>query len=96
MDEKVAPVPVLDGEEDINAPSITNFDDTRERWNGTRINTYRFFVTCWSFIIMGMNDAAVGVSLSIFAILQTYQVLTTVLSTGPHSLCKFTENFNFH
>lgn len=75
MDEKVAPLPVLDGEDITEVPPITTLEETRERWNGTRINTCRFFVTCWSFIIMGMNDAAVGVSLQIFAIFRYIKYL---------------------
>jgi hypothetical protein len=34
-----------------------------ERWNEPRINMYRYFTTLYSFIIMGMNDAATGVSI---------------------------------
>lgn len=33
-----------------------------ERWNNPRINMYRYFTALYSFIIMGMNDAATGVS----------------------------------
>jgi len=33
-----------------------------ERWNEPRSNLFRFLVTLYSFIIMGMNDGAVGVS----------------------------------
>lgn len=32
-----------------------------QRWNEPRVNIYRFFTTLLSFIIMGMNDGAVGV-----------------------------------
>lgn len=35
-----------------------------ERWNKPQINVYRYLATLYSFIIMGMNDAAYGVSLS--------------------------------
>lgn len=31
-----------------------------ERWNVPRINAWRFVVTNYSFIVMGMNDACVG------------------------------------
>jgi hypothetical protein len=34
-----------------------------EQWNSPRINLYRYLATLYSFIIMGMNDAAYGVSL---------------------------------
>lgn len=33
-----------------------------ERWNQPRINIYRSFSTFWSFLVMGANDAAYGVS----------------------------------
>jgi hypothetical protein len=31
------------------------------RWNESRVNTFRFLTTLYSFIIMGMSDGAVGV-----------------------------------
>jgi hypothetical protein len=34
-----------------------------EIWNKPRINMYRYLATLYTFIIMGMNDAAYGVSL---------------------------------
>jgi hypothetical protein len=38
-------------------------DDTKlEKWNQPRINMYRYFTTLFCLIIMGMNDAAYGVS----------------------------------
>lgn len=33
-----------------------------ERWNEPRFNMFRTFATFWSFVIMGANDAAYGVS----------------------------------
>lgn len=33
-----------------------------EKWNHPRINMYRLFATLWSFLVMGANDAAYGVS----------------------------------
>lgn len=32
-----------------------------EKWNGTRTNAFRYVATLYSFIVMGMNDGAVGV-----------------------------------
>ena len=32
-----------------------------EQWNNPRINLYRYLATIYSFIILGMNDAAYGV-----------------------------------
>ncbi|TVY59055.1 hypothetical protein LCER1_G000378 [Lachnellula cervina] len=31
-----------------------------EKWNRPRINIYRYLATLYSFVIMGMNDAAYG------------------------------------
>jgi hypothetical protein len=31
-----------------------------EQWNSPRINSYRFYATNLSFLIMGMNDASLG------------------------------------
>lgn len=33
-----------------------------EKWNDPAVNVYRLFATFWSFVIMGANDAAYGVS----------------------------------
>lgn len=33
-----------------------------EKWNSPRINIFRSFSTFWSFLVMGANDAAYGVS----------------------------------
>jgi hypothetical protein len=32
------------------------------RWNESPLTVYRFLTTLFSFIVMGMNDGAVGVS----------------------------------
>jgi hypothetical protein len=32
-----------------------------EQWNKTKVDVYRFLAALYSFIIMGMNDAAYGV-----------------------------------
>lgn len=34
-----------------------------EKWNEPRSNIYRTFATFWSFLVMGANDAAYGVSI---------------------------------
>ena len=36
--------------------------EIKQKWNYPRQNTYRFLTTIFSFIVMGMNDGAVGVS----------------------------------
>ena len=33
-----------------------------EKWNAPQINIYRSISTFWSFLVMGANDAAYGVS----------------------------------
>lgn len=42
--------------------SPTNERPSLERWNESRTSTNRYFAALYSFIIMGMNDAASGVS----------------------------------
>ena len=41
-------------------PSPITANDYVETWNYPRINMYRVGATFWSFVIMGMNDAAYG------------------------------------
>lgn len=38
--------------------------DRLERWNSSGTNIFRYFASLFSFIVMGMNDAAYGVSFS--------------------------------
>lgn len=33
-----------------------------DKWDSPRINIFRSFATWWSFLVMGANDAAYGVS----------------------------------
>jgi hypothetical protein len=55
-----------------------------EKWNYPRRNVVRMIASCWGFIIMGMNDAAVGVRyLRSF----TNTLLTCVV--GFDSICKY-------
>jgi hypothetical protein len=35
--------------------------DQVQKWNEPRINVLRLAASCWGFMIMGMNDAAIGV-----------------------------------
>jgi hypothetical protein len=49
-----------------NLPSPTTAGAEKlERWNAPRLNFWRSMAAFWSFIVMGSNDAAYGVS-SIF------------------------------
>jgi len=40
------------------SPIITS--DDLEKWNSSRTIVYRYFATIYSFIILGMSDAAYG------------------------------------
>lgn len=65
--------------EAVQQPDNTGNGDSineLERWNSPRINSYRFYATNLSFLIMGMNDASLGVSCK-----HQLQILT-----WPHSL----------
>jgi hypothetical protein len=48
------------GEKGLKSP-VTEIE--LEIWNKPRINMWRYFATLYTFVIMGMNDAAYGVSL---------------------------------
>jgi hypothetical protein len=47
---------------DGSLPSPITATEQLERWNYPRVNLWRTLAAFWGFIIMGMNDAAVGVS----------------------------------
>ena len=47
-------------EEQLEARHVEN--NSLEKWNSPSINTYRYLAANFGFIIMGMNDAAYGVS----------------------------------
>lgn len=49
-----------DQDENSMAVDDTQAEKPLQKWNDSRINMLRFFVTLFSFIIMGMNDAVVG------------------------------------
>ena len=55
-----------------------------EQWNHPRPNMYRYFAALYSFIIMGMNDAASGVSIPRLIWLS---ILLTSF-TGINSICR--------
>jgi hypothetical protein len=46
-----------------NLPSPTTAGPEKlERWNSPKVNMWRTFAAFWSFVVMGSNDAAYGVS----------------------------------
>ncbi|KAJ5693463.1 hypothetical protein N7462_002886 [Penicillium macrosclerotiorum] len=52
-----------------------------EKWNQPPINIYRSLATFWSFLVMGANDAAYGVSVLASCSLESYYHLTyTIVS----------------
>lgn len=50
------------------SPEVTEEEEPQqvfqqaERWNYPRSNTWKTLATFWSFLVMGMNDSAYGVS----------------------------------
>jgi hypothetical protein len=53
--------PVCATADDEAAPPV-HPEIVLQKWNDPKVNVYRIFVTFYSFIVVGMNDAAVGVS----------------------------------
>ena len=53
------------GEKELQS-SVAEEEPKLEIWNKPRINMWRYFATLYTFIIMGMNDAAYGVSFIAF------------------------------
>lgn len=51
-----------DTEEQCTSSGAENGCSRLEHWNSPRININKYFATIYCFIIMGMNDAAYGVS----------------------------------
>ena len=51
-------------EEDTESrrPFVVASVEAQQKWNEPRINMYRTFSTFWCMLVMGMNDAALGVS----------------------------------
>lgn len=70
MNEKTVSTLVGDDTKHINGEANEQDDvptsdpdpDRLERWNSSGTNIFRYFASLFSFIVMGMNDAAYGVS----------------------------------
>lgn len=62
-DENKAAAMTLDAKEADEAARVegTADEETVEKWNNPRINVYRFCAVSWSFVVIGMNDACIGV-----------------------------------
>lgn len=48
----------IDGEPSVPATAVP----AAQKWNSSRLNVYKVLITFFSFIILGANDAAYGVS----------------------------------
>jgi hypothetical protein len=53
--------------------------DQVQKWNEPRINVIRLAAACWGFMIMGMNDAAIGV-------LRSFNISIQLTSAGFDSI----------
>jgi hypothetical protein len=68
MDEKSKPISAENDTKHISADAeelgdVTGSDqETLERWNSSATNIFRYLAALFGFIVMGMNDAAYGVS----------------------------------
>jgi hypothetical protein len=67
------PIEVISGGGEKCPQSPVTETPKLEIWNKPRINMYRYLSTLYTFIIMGMNDAAYGVSL------RSSQIITRLL-----------------
>lgn len=47
----------------LDSPTPAHVFTEMERWNQSRSNVLKTLATFWSFLVMGANDAAYGVSL---------------------------------
>ncbi len=54
------PKQVIEATKEVDSPVIEG--TTLERWNSPNINLWRYLAANYCFILMGMNDAAYGVS----------------------------------
>lgn len=52
----------LDDDFSGSLPSPISAIETVERWNSSRNNVYRTLACFWSLLVLGANDAALGVS----------------------------------
>ncbi|CAK7267460.1 hypothetical protein SEPCBS57363_002600 [Sporothrix epigloea] len=89
LNEKLAPQmplqlslsPMSDRDEEASAPGLPPASPVSMRlrtWNESKTTTFRFFFTLYSFIIMGMNDGAIGALLPYIE--KYYNVSYTVIS----------------
>ncbi len=62
-----------------------------EKWNSPTINIYRYLAALFSFIILGMNDAAFGVCLPQPQLQGHYDRIITDFPQGFDSICMYTE-----
>ncbi|KAF6838646.1 major facilitator superfamily transporter [Colletotrichum musicola] len=66
----------MDKHEEVSSAQME--EAALEIWNGTRTNAFRYLVTLYSFIVMGMNDGAIGALLPYIE--DHYDITYTVVS----------------
>ncbi|KAI8211241.1 Bypass of stop codon protein 6 [Colletotrichum sp. SAR 10_76] len=66
-----------------------------EKWNGTRTNAFRYVATLYSFIVMGMNDGAVGIE-SYYDVSYTVVSLLFLAPFVGYIIAALTNNFIHH
>jgi hypothetical protein len=82
--KKIVSIATEDAKEQLDCSVSSPSPPPLDKWNEPRGNMYRYFATIYSFIIMGMNDAASGVSVPWVGAFLT--VLTSVV--GINSICE--------
>jgi hypothetical protein len=78
----------------VNLPSPTTQGAERlERWNSPRLNLWRSGAAFWSFVVMGSNDAAYGVSRAAADVYlrrkRKHANTCTISVLGTYSICKY-------
>jgi hypothetical protein len=58
-DDRAAAMTSTQAAEDVETAGETGGG---ERWNSSRLNICRYLAVNWSFVVIGMNDACIGVS----------------------------------
>ncbi len=65
-------------DERVSLPSSPTGEEELQTWNHPSVNFWRTCAAFWCFVVMGANDAAYGVSTSVYR--------STVLELTRHSL----------
>ncbi|EGO56826.1 hypothetical protein NEUTE1DRAFT_65672 [Neurospora tetrasperma FGSC 2508] len=61
-----------------NSPQQPDHDQKKSTWNASRASIFRFLLICYSFVLMGMSDGAIG---ALIPYLETYYSISyTIVS----------------